>query len=134
MRIVSIANQKGGCGKTTVAVNLASALARSGLKVLLLDNDPQGHSSLALGKMPEDFSLSTRDLYLTSDVLVEDLSLVINENLDLIPADVDLSTVEQQLAQVVDEVVAGNDVVSTVAVQLDRQVIVDNVVTRQHVA
>jgi chromosome partitioning protein len=98
MRILSVANQKGGCGKTTVAVNLASALAQSELHVLLIDNDPQGHATTALGFGRSDFSLATRDLYLTSDVKVEDARLALGDTLHLVPTDVDLSTVEQQLA------------------------------------
>jgi chromosome partitioning protein len=98
MRTISVANQKGGCGKTTVAVNLASALARAGMRVLLVDNDPQGHASLALGLAPGDFSLTTRDLYLTSDVHVEDARIEIREGLHVVPADIDLATVEPELA------------------------------------
>lgn len=98
MRVVCVANQKGGCGKTTVAVNLASALANLGARVLLVDNDPQGHATLGLGLRPSDFRMSTRDLYLTSDVRVEDVRHEIRDQLDLVPCDVDLSTVEQELA------------------------------------
>jgi chromosome partitioning protein len=98
MRVVAVANHKGGVGKTTVAVNLASAFARSGRRVLVLDNDPQGHATTALGAEPGHFSLSTRDLYLTSDVRVEDARLEVDEGLWLLPAEIDLSTVELELA------------------------------------
>ena len=64
-----------GCGKTTTATNLASALAQLEKKVLLIDNDPQGHATLAFGFRERDFSLSTYDLYLSSDILVEDAFL-----------------------------------------------------------
>ena len=98
MRVVSVANQKGGCGKTTVAVNLASALANLGARVLLVDNDPQGHATLGMGLRGSDFTLSTRDLYLTSDIRVEEVCHTVKDQLDLVPCDVDLSTVDQALA------------------------------------
>jgi len=98
MRVVSVANQKGGVGKTTVAVNLASALARLGRDVLLIDNDPQGHATAALGVEPAHFGLSTRDLYIDGGVKVQDLRIEITNGLHLVPADLDLSTVEQDLA------------------------------------
>ena len=52
MRIVALVNQKGGCGKTTTAIHLASCLAAAGRRTLLLDLDPQGHSTLGLGIPP----------------------------------------------------------------------------------
>jgi len=100
MRVVPLVNQKGGCGKTTTAVNLAVALGRLGQRVLLIDNDPQGHATLALGFTDRDFSLSTYDLYLTSDILVEDARVIIGPYLDLVPAGVELCAVEPRLAGV----------------------------------
>jgi chromosome partitioning protein len=99
MRVIALANQKGGCGKTTTATNLAAALVRLEKRVLLIDNDPQGHATLAFGFRERDFSLSTYDLYLTSDILVEDAFLEVQPGFHLVPAGVELSAVEQALAR-----------------------------------
>src|SRR5699024_6791650 len=69
-RVFTVANQKGGVGKTTTAVNLAAALATGGLRVLVIDNDPQGNASTALGV---DHEAGTPSIY---DVLINDTSLI----------------------------------------------------------
>jgi len=99
MRVVAVANQKGGCGKTTATTNLAAALIQQGKRVLLVDNDPQGHATLAFGIRERDFTLSTYDLYLSTDIVVEDACLTLESGLDLVPAGVELSAVEMKLAR-----------------------------------
>jgi len=98
MRILSVVNQKGGCGKTTVAINLAAALAMRGKAVLLVDMDPQGHASLGLNVDPDDFERSTYDVLVHSTVEVDDAVIPIFDHLDLVPASLVLAAVEQELA------------------------------------
>ena len=64
MRTVSVINQKGGCGKTTMAINLASCLAREGRRTLLVDMDPQGHCALGLAVPEDQIELSMTDALL----------------------------------------------------------------------
>ena len=100
--IVTIANQKGGVGKTTTAVNLAAALAKHGLHILVIDTDPQGNASTALNI---DHRVGTPDVY---SVLVEevDFSEVVKpvaeiENLFCAPATIDLAGAEIELVSLV---------------------------------
>lgn len=101
-RILTVANQKGGVGKTTTTVNLAAALAQAGLTVLVIDNDPQGNASTALGV---DHRAGTPSVY---DVLIEGTALgdVIQESpqvprLWCAPATIDLSGAEIELVSLV---------------------------------
>lgn len=96
-RIVSVANQKGGVGKTTTAINVGAALAATGLKVLLIDLDPQGNASTGLGIEQEDRKLSTYDLIL-NDTTLEQVSVQVDvPNLWVCPATTDLSSADLEL-------------------------------------
>ena len=99
MRTVSIANQKGGCGKTTTAVNLASAFAVLGKRVMLIDLDPQAHATLGLGCDPESVNRTVYDLFADPDMSVSELTTPSNvEGLAILPSNVLLSGVELELA------------------------------------
>ncbi len=99
MRRIVVVNQKGGCGKTTTAINLASGLALQGRRVLLLDLDPQGHAGLGLG-LHTDTIADTIHEVLTGDVSVARAIVHLRENLDIVPSNVVLSGFEQRLAGV----------------------------------
>ncbi len=100
MRSIAIINQKGGVGKTTTAVNLSAALAESGLRVGLIDLDPQSHASLHLGLSTPEQLLTTYDL-LTGDIELSELWQPVSENLLVAPAHIDLAAAEVELAGVV---------------------------------
>ena len=102
MRTIAIANQKGGCGKTTTAINLSSCLALKGRKVLLIDLDPQSHATMGLNVECDP----AKNIYhviapaRTKPVGLDDVIVPVKENFDLAPSDTRLCAGEQELAQV----------------------------------
>jgi chromosome partitioning protein len=97
-RVMTIANQKGGVGKTTTAVNLAAALAQAGLRVLVIDSDPQGNASTALGVAHNAGVPSVYDV-LVDDVPLSDVAQACEafDGLSCVPATIDLSGAEIEL-------------------------------------
>lgn len=100
MRTIAVVNQKGGCGKTITAINLSAFLAMAGRRTLLVDLDPQGHSTLGLA-----VTAPTRTMYDVfwsrnggSEITIPDVARTVGENFDLAPADILLSAVPEALA------------------------------------
>lgn len=98
MKIISIANQKGGCGKTTTAINLASALSQNGQKVLLLDLDPQAHASLGLDIESQDSIYNVISKLTPRKLRIDNIIQRVEESFDIVPSNVLVGTLEQELS------------------------------------
>lgn len=96
-RIISIANQKGGVGKSTTAINLSACLGEKGKKVLLIDSDPQGNTTTGLGQEKNQIENTIYDIYIGNESIQQCIIKNIYENLDLIPANVNFSAAEIEL-------------------------------------
>ncbi len=104
MRTIAVVNQKGGCGKTTVSINLASAFSQAGKRVLLVDMDPQSHCAVGLAVPEEQIEQSIYDVLISKSrnepVRLSEILWQISDRLELAPASIDLSAFEQQMGGV----------------------------------
>ena len=101
MRTIAVVNQKGGCGKTTVSINLASALAEKGKRTLLVDMDPQSHCAVGLAVPEEQIEQSIYDVLISNSrnepIKLTEILWQIGDSLELAPSSIDLSAFEQQM-------------------------------------
>ena len=102
MRTIAIVNQKGGCGKTTISINLANALSQAGQRVLLVDMDSQSHCAVGLAVPEEQIEQSIYDVLISRSrnepIKLTEILWQISDKLELAPASIDLSAFEQQMA------------------------------------
>ncbi|HEY5504050.1 MAG TPA: ParA family protein, partial [Sedimentisphaerales bacterium] len=128
MRTIAIVNQKGGVGKTTVSINLASALAEQDHKTLLVDMDPQSHCAVGLAVPEEQIEQSIYDVLISNSreesMRVGEILWEVSDKLELAPASIDLSAFEQQMAGVPDRELCLKKVLDAVKDQYE-YVIVD---------
>jgi len=122
LRTIAIINQKGGCGKTTTAINLAAVMAEGGDRTLLVDMDPQSHCALGLAVPEAQIERSISDLMragLNGTISFSDIVWQIARNLDLAPSTMALAGIEQELAMQPDKDRRLMHVLSTVRDQYD---------------
>jgi chromosome partitioning protein len=127
MRTIAVVNQKGGCGKTTVSINLASALAEAGKRVLLLDMDPQSHCAVGLAVPEDQIEQSIYDVLISKSrnepIRLSEILWQISDGLELAPASIDLSAFEQQMAGIAERESCLKDVLDEIVEQYDYAIV-----------
>ncbi|MHC4109487.1 MAG: AAA family ATPase [Planctomycetota bacterium] len=127
MRAIAIVNQKGGCGKTTVSINLASALAEVGQKTLLVDMDPQSHCAVGLAVPEEQIEQSIYDVLISKSrnepIKLTEILWQIGDRLELAPASIDLSAFEQQMTGITESEICLKNVLDEVKAEYDYAII-----------
>jgi len=127
MRTIAVVNQKGGCGKTTVSINLASALAGTGQRVLLVDMDPQSHCAVGLAVPEEQIEQSIYDVLISTSrnepIKLTEILWQISDGLELAPASLDLSAFEQQMVGIAERECCLKDALDKIKSDYDYTVI-----------
>ena len=118
-KVIAIANQKGGVGKTTTAINLSACLAEAGQRVLTIDFDPQGNATTGLGLEKEQIEDTVYELLLGDCTLEDCLMRDVQENLDVLPSDSNLAGAEIELLDVENKESVLNGYLETIRDQYD---------------
>lgn len=119
MKIISIANQKGGCGKTTSAINLAATLGLNGKKTLLIDLDPQAHATLGLNIDDQNSLYNVISKLTPRKLKIENIIKKVDANFDIVPSNILVGTLEQELADEIGRELKLIEVINTVRDQYD---------------
>ncbi|MBF0593543.1 MAG: AAA family ATPase [Candidatus Omnitrophica bacterium] len=114
MKIISIANQKGGCGKTTTAINLVAALCVNGQRTLLIDLDPQAHATLGLNRDDRHSIYNIISRITPRKMTFKDIIQTVEKNFDIVPSNVLVGTLEQELAEEIGREMKLVEVIETV--------------------
>ncbi len=119
MKVISIANQKGGCGKTTTAINLASSLSLNGKRTLLIDLDPQAHASLGLDIDGQDSIYNVISKLTPRKLRIENIIKSVEDRFDIVPSNILVGTLEQELADEIGRELKLLDVIAIIKAHYD---------------